>query len=79
MAQQSAAPATTTANKDLQVQQPLETSLNALQKYGAFDLLESAIDGVQNLNPDRKARKKIFLEETGKKEERNQLLEILLL
>jgi hypothetical protein len=40
-------------------------------------LLESAIDGVQNLNPERKARKKIFLEETGKKDERNQLLEIL--
>jgi Type VI secretion system, TssC, VipB len=77
MAQQSAAPATTTANKEALVQQPLETSLNALQKYGAFDLLESAIDGVQNLNPERKARKKIFLEETGKKDERNQLLEIL--
>jgi hypothetical protein len=77
MAQQSAAPAATTANKEALIQQPLETSLNALQKYGAFDLLESAIDGVQNLNPDRKARKKIFLEETGKKDERNQLLEIL--
>jgi Type VI secretion system, TssC, VipB len=77
MPQQSAAPATTTANKEALIQQPLETSLNALQKYGAFDLLESAIDGVQNLNPDRKARKKIFLEETGKKDERNQLLEIL--
>jgi hypothetical protein len=77
MAQQSAAPATTSANKEALIKQPLETSLNALQKYGAFDLLESAIDGVQNLNPERKARKKIFLEETGKKDERNQLLEIL--
>lgn len=77
MAQQTQAAAI--AVKDsLQIQeQSLDTSLNNLQKYGAFDLLESAIDGIQNLNPDRKARKKIFLEESGKKEERNQLLQIL--
>jgi hypothetical protein len=75
MVQQSTA--TTLAEKDLLVHQPLEISLNALQKYGAFDLLESAIDGVQNLNPERKARKKIFFEEAGKKDERNQLLELL--
>jgi hypothetical protein len=77
MVQQSTATATTLAEKDLLVHQPLEISLNALQKYGAFDLLESAIDGVQNLNPERKARKKIFFEEAGKKDERNQLLELL--
>ncbi len=78
MAQQTVSPAEKTAAGNLQTQeQSLETSLNGLQKYGAFDLLESAIDGVQNLNPERKARKKIFLEETGKKEERNQLIEIL--
>ncbi len=81
MAQQSTSPATVASSKNnLQVQeQSLDQSLNALQKYGAFDLLESAIDGIQNLNPERKARKKIFLEETGKKEERNQLLQILML
>jgi hypothetical protein len=61
MAQQSTSAAVASANKEVQLkEQPLETSLNALQKYGAFDLLESAIDGVQNLNPERKARKKIF-------------------
>ncbi len=77
MAQQTQTAAT--AEKDnLQAQsQSLDASLNNLQKYGAFDLLESAIDGIQNLNPERKARKKIFLEESGKKEERNQLLQIL--
>jgi hypothetical protein len=81
MAQQSTSPATLASSKNnLQVQeQSLDQSLHALQKYGAFDLLESAIDGVQNLNPERKARKKIFLEETGKKDERNQLLQILML
>jgi hypothetical protein len=50
-----------------------ESSMKVLEKFGAFDLLESAIDGVQNLNPERKARKKIFLEESGKKEERESL------
>ncbi len=35
--------------------------------------MESCIDGVQNLNPERKARKKIFLSEMGKKEEREIL------
>ncbi len=55
----------------------LETSINALEKFGAFDLLESAIDHVQNLNPERKARKKIFLEEISKKEEREQLKKTL--
>lgn len=55
----------------------LGTSLTALEKFGAFDLLESAIDNVQNLNPERKARKKIFLEETAKKEEREELKKTL--
>jgi len=55
----------------------LETRLNGLAKYGGFDLLESAIDAVQNLNPSRKARRKIFLEEPSKKEERAELKKIL--
>jgi hypothetical protein len=55
----------------------LEAKLQGLEKLGAFDLLESAIDGVQNLNPERKARKKIFLEETAKKEEREELKKTL--
>lgn len=55
----------------------LETQLNGLTKYGGFDLLESAVDGVQNLNPSRKARRKIFLEEPAKKEERAELKKVL--
>ncbi|MCX6188254.1 MAG: type VI secretion system contractile sheath protein TssC, partial [Bacteroidetes bacterium] len=43
--------------------QTLEQSLNSLVKYGGFDFLESTIDGVANMNPERKARKKIFLSE----------------
>lgn len=55
----------------------LETSVQQLAKFGGFDLLESAIDAVQNINPERKARKKIFLEESSKKEERIALKKTL--
>ncbi|OBQ56618.1 DUF5458 family protein [Tamlana sp. s12] len=57
-------------------EQVLENS-NALAQFGGFDLIESAIDNVQNLNPERKARKKIFLSENGKKQEREDLLKVL--
>ncbi|MEO6962251.1 MAG: DUF5458 family protein [Puia sp.] len=53
--------------------QVLEGSLKKLEKFGGFDLLETAIDNVQNINPERKARKKIFLEESSKKAEREAL------
>ncbi len=55
----------------------LQSSLKKLEKFGGFDLLESAIDAVQNINPERKARKKIFLEESAKKAEREQLKKVL--
>ena len=51
----------------------IEASLNKLVKVGGFDMLEATIEGVQNLNPERKARKKIFLTEGGKKTERKDL------
>ena len=51
----------------------LETSLQNLENFGGFDLFESLIDDVQSINPERKARKKIFLEESGKKAEREAL------
>ncbi|MDO6761532.1 DUF5458 family protein [Tamlana sp. 2_MG-2023] len=57
-------------------EQILEKS-DALAKFGGFDLLESAIDDIQNLNPERKARRKIFLTENNKKQERNELLKVL--
>lgn len=55
----------------------LKTSSDKLAKFGGFDLIESSIDGAQNLNPDRKARRNIFLSESQKKEEREQLLKTL--
>jgi hypothetical protein len=44
-----------------------------LESIGGFSLLEALIDGVQNLNPERKARRDIFLQEGGKKAERTAL------
>ncbi len=53
--------------------QLLDDSSAKLAKLGGFDLIEVSIDGTQNLNPTRKARKKIFLTEASKKDERDEL------
>lgn len=55
----------------------LEKSNEVLAKYGGFDLLEASIDGVQNLNPERKARKRIFLSESAKSKERKKVKKTL--
>jgi hypothetical protein len=55
----------------------LTSSMKQLEKVGSFDMLESAIDGVQNLSPERKARKKIFLTEAARKGEREELKKVL--
>jgi hypothetical protein len=55
----------------------LKNSTDKLAKFGGFDLLESAVEGTQNLNPDRKARRNIFLAEAQKKAEREKLLKAL--
>ncbi len=68
--------------KERDIAKPLETlksSGEKLAKFGGFDLLESSIDGTQNLNPDRKARRNIFLTESQKKGERDSLLKALTL
>ncbi|WCT10467.1 DUF5458 family protein [Mucilaginibacter jinjuensis] len=51
----------------------LNDSLDKLSRVGGFDLLETTIDGLQNLNPERKARKQIFLTDDEKKQEREEL------
>lgn len=51
----------------------LQENIDALAIVGGFELLEMVIDGVQNVNPERKARKKIFLSESGKKSDREEL------
>lgn len=63
-----------------EIKNPLEhlkNSAEKLAKFGGFDLIESTIEGTQNLNPDRKARRNIFLTESQKKEERESLQKAL--
>jgi len=57
--------------------QHLKDNSEKLAKFGGFDLLEACIEGVQNMNPNRKARKKIFLSENSKKEDRDTLKKVL--
>ncbi len=58
------------------VEKVLESS-EKLARFGGFDLVEATIDGSQNLNPERKARKKIFLTENSKKLERKRVKKTL--
>jgi hypothetical protein len=51
----------------------VEQGAASLVKYGGFAIVETTVDGTQNLNPEKKARKKIFLTENDKKAERNKL------
>jgi hypothetical protein len=51
----------------------LQAATLDLEKFGGFDLLETMIEGVQNINPERKARKRIFLQESDKRAERESL------
>jgi len=57
----------------------LESCLSTLAKVGGIDLLESTINGLQNLNPERKARKQIFLTGDEKRKEREDLRKKILL
>lgn len=54
-------------------QEVLTTALHELSRFGGFNFLESSVDGIQNLNPERKARKKIFLTDEQKAAERSAL------
>ncbi|MBX2924966.1 MAG: DUF5458 family protein [Chitinophagaceae bacterium] len=44
----------------------LNVSLKGLEEFDGFELLESMVDEVQNINPKSKARKDIFLRESSK-------------
>ncbi len=68
--QATAAQAPAAAGKGLE---KVQHGVEQLAEFGGFELAEGAIEGVQNLNPDRKARKKIFLSEKSKAEERDEL------
>ncbi|MFB9056263.1 DUF5458 family protein [Mariniflexile ostreae] len=48
-------------------------ALDALKEYGGFAFLENVIDGYTNLNPNKKARRNIFLSDNQWSHERKNL------
>ncbi|KQT17701.1 hypothetical protein ASG31_09595 [Chryseobacterium sp. Leaf404] len=49
--------------------------LEELNRIGGFGFIESVVDGIANMNPTRKARKEIFLNDSNKSDERKELLQ----
>lgn len=59
-----------------QMQNPagqLKESLDNLDDFGGFDLLEEMVDGLKNMNPAKKAAKRIFMEERSFADQREQM------
>ncbi len=71
--EESAAASFKEENKQQTSFAPLEESLTTLARSGGYDFLEAIVDGVDNLNPARKAKKNIFLTDSNKKAQRAEL------
>lgn len=57
-----------------QVQGQASSNIHLLNEYGGFAFLENVIEGLSNLNPSRKARKNIFLNDLQWEGERTNLM-----
>ena len=57
----------------------LKESLEGLEDYGDFDLLETMADGLENMNPESRAAKRIFLQDSEFEEQRKLLKTDLLM
>jgi hypothetical protein len=55
----------------------LQSAISKLSTYGGFDLIVSAIDGSQSLNPELRAGRNIFLSDAGKQADRDNLAKVL--
>lgn len=62
-------------NQQQQAGRPKGNPLEELNKIGGFGFIESVVDGIANMNPTRKARKEIFLNDGNKADERKELLQ----
>ncbi|MCU7613173.1 DUF5458 family protein [Chryseobacterium sp. GMJ5] len=60
-------------NQQQQSGKPKGNPIEELSKIGGFGFIESVVDGIANMNPTRKARKEIFLNDANKAEERKEL------
>ena len=57
----------------------LKESLEGLEDYGDFDLLETMADALENMNPESRAAKRIFLQDSEFAEQRKHLKTDLLM
>jgi len=62
-------------NQQQQAGRPKGNPLEELNKIRGFGFIESVVDGIANMNPTRKARKEIFLNDGNKNDERKELLQ----
>ncbi len=62
-------------NQQQEAGRPKGNPLEELNKIGGFGFIESVVDGIANMNPTRKARKEIFLNDGNKNDERKELLQ----
>lgn len=51
----------------------LKESVDNLDEFGGFDLLSDLVDGIKNMNPTKKAAKRIFLEERSFADQREAM------
>ena len=51
----------------------LAESVQQLTKYGGFEFIKTVVDGTENMDPSKKARKSIFLTEEDNKADRKKL------
>ncbi|MBD8082141.1 DUF5458 family protein [Chryseobacterium caseinilyticum] len=61
--------------QQFQDKRPSANPLEELNRIGGFGFVESVVDGIANMNPTRKARKEIFLNDSNKSDERKELLQ----
>lgn len=73
--QQSAGAGNPAAERTLTPTRSFDQNIQQLQqlRFGGFKLLETTVDGADNLNPERRAKKNIFLTESSRKKDRETL------
>ena len=74
MAEKSNAPELKTAKGgQVSAANSVQEALSGLSRFGGFNFLETTVEGIAAMNPERAARKKAFLNDDNKKAQRKKL------
>lgn len=73
MAQEEQLPQSKELLKEKTAARPLTQTVQDLTKYGGFEFIKTIIEGTENMDPTKKARKAMFLEEDDNKADRKKL------